>query len=58
MLSGLFFNLTIDALCLWHLTSRKDLFECVLVQYGYAQLLRLGELGTRFGAGDQVARLL
>ena len=57
-LSGRFSNLVIDALSLGHLTSRQDLLECILVQYGYAQLLSLGELGARFGAGDQIARLL
>ena len=58
MLSGRFFNLAIDVLSLGHLTSRKDLLECVLVQHGYAQLLGLGELGARLGAGNQIARLL
>ena len=57
MLSGRFFNLAINALSLGHLTSSQDLLECVLVQHGYAQLLGFGELGARFGAGDQVARL-
>lgn len=57
-LSGRFSNLVIDVLSLGHLTSRQDLLECILVQYGYAQLLSLGELGARFGAGDQIARLL
>lgn len=57
-LSGRFSNLIIDVLSLGHLTSRQDLLECVLVQHGHAQLLGLGELGARFGAGDQIARLL
>ena len=58
MLFGWFFNLAIDALSLGHLTSRQDLLERVLIQYRHAQLLGLGELGARFGAGDQIARLL
>ena len=58
MLSGRIFNLVIDALSLGHLTGRKNLLECVLVQHGHTQLLSLGELGARFGAGDQIARLL
>ena len=58
MLSGRFFNLAINALSLGHLTSSQDLLECVLVQHGYAQLLGLGELGARFGAGDQIVCLL
>ena len=58
MLSGRFFNLTIDALSLGHLTSSQDLLECILIQHGHAQLFSLGELGARFGAGDEIARLL
>ena len=58
MLSGRFFNLAIDALSLGHLTGSQDLFECILIQHGYAQLLGFGELGARFGASDQIARLL
>ena len=58
MLSGRIFNLVINALSPGHLTSRQDLLECILIQHGHAQLLGLGELGARFGAGDQIARLL
>ena len=46
------FYLFIDVLSLGHLTSRQDLLERVLVQHGYAQLLGLGKLGARLGAGD------
>jgi hypothetical protein len=58
MFSGRLFNLIIVALSLGHLTSRKNLLECVLIQYWHAQLLGFGELGARFGAGNQIARLL
>ena len=58
MLSGRIFNLAINALSLGHLTGSQDLLERVLVQHGYTQLLGFGELGARFGAGDQIARLL
>ena len=58
MFSGRIFNLVIDALSLGHLTGSQDLLECILIQHGYAQLLGLGELGARFGTGDQIARLL
>lgn len=51
-------NFITDALSLGHLTSRQDLLECILVQHGYTQLFGLGEFGARFGAGDQIARLL
>ena len=58
MLSGRIFNLVIDVLSLGHLTSRQDLLERILVQHWHTQLLGLGELGARFGTGDQIARLL